>query len=729
MRPVLPCFVVCVLTGCSGSPEDTISRIDRLVAEGKLGDAELLCRKLLVNKQLPAEANRRLARIAMRQGRLPAAFSHIRESLAVNPRDEESWNFAGELLLPAYWGHPSRHGGIRDQLETAGSTLLRLNADSVTGNRIEGYLALDSGRAAAAERFFQKVLALRPADEQAAAMLIQVLFTLDRNGEAIALANRALDLHEGSALIRTALYRGLMQKGRTQEAGELLLREAGRASADINVRLDLAIHYRRTGAVARSEAMIAETEARAATIAGGRMTIAAFHQRSGDYERAISALRDGERTEPERAAEYLRALAGVQFEISDLAGARESARRGAARYPGNEDFQVRQHLLEAELGGAGELEAAVRYIRSLVEKHPGSAVYRMHLGRLLLASGNNAGANKELARAIQLEPGLLEARLLSIRGHVEAGRYEQVLAEAEAALQIDSNLLPAVAAKLSALRALGRFAEARVVLRELRESGADPAAATLEEAYILLMEGKPRPAEALLRGIPPARRTGLRAVAAMAEALTAQGKWAEAVSFLRDDLRQRPGRPLVSFALAKSLAGAGQPDIAKAHFEEMLQSHPGSSEAMQALAELEVSRGDEKAAEAAYRRWIGARPENEVALNDLAYLLAQKGTNLGEAMTLAQRALALSPGNPGVLDTIGVLHLKMGHPTEAARIFSSLSRQVPEVPAVRFHAGQSLHARGEREAALREWAAALRLRPAPQLRREIESAIASAARP
>lgn len=725
MRGLLFCALLSGWVACSSAPKDTVARIDRFLAEGKLGDAELLCRKMLANKQFQPEMNRRLAQIAMRQGRPSDAFRHIQESLALKPRDEESWNLAGEVLLPAYWEHPSRPPEMRHQLELTATTLLRLNPDSVTGHRIEGYLALDSNRPKAAERFFQKVLAMRPQDEQAAAMLIQVLFALERTGEAVELAKRELARHQGSALIRTTFYRGLMRTGNAEEARQLLTGEVSRKPDDINVRLDLAVHHRRMGESSMAEALIADVHARATTLAGGRMTLALFHRRSGDYSRAAAVLREGEQAEPASAIEYLRELIEIQFESSDLSGARESARRAARLYPGEEDFQVRKHILEAELGGKQELEAATAHMRSLLEKRPGSPIYHMHLGRLLLSGGNRLDANTEFVRAIRLEPGLLEARLLLMRGLMETGEYEQVLAEAETALQINSNLLPARAAKLSALRALGRFAEARTVLRELKESGADPAAAALEEVYILLMEGKPKPAEAMLRSIPPVHRTGVRAVAAMAESLTAQRRWTEAVAFLREDLKLRPGRPIVLFALGKSLAGAGQTDFAKARFEEMLQSQPSSGEALQALAELEVSRGNDEGAITAYRRWIAVQPQNPVALNDLAYLLVKKGTGLPEALAMAKKALQLAPGNPGILDTIGVLHLKMGNVEEAARVLGALSRQAPEIPAVRYHTGQSYRARGDRNAAVQEWEAALRLRPVPELKREIESSLAS----
>lgn len=728
MRFQVFCALLVGLSACSLSPTDTIVRVDRFLAEGKLDDAELLCRKLLVKKQLAAEANQRMARIAIRRGQRSAAFGFLQDAVSLNPRDEASWNLLGELMLPAFWEHPSRPADLRGRLETAASTLLRLNPNSAVAHRIQGYLALDHEHPVAAERAFRQVLSIQPPDTEAAAMLVQVLFERKRSAEAAELAARHLERTGGNALLRSVVYRGLLREGKAAEAGQLLIRESNRNPADSNAKLDLSMHYRRTGASGKADALIGEVESQAKTVPGTWMTLAAFHQSAGDYRRAASALMQGEKAEPAKAADYLRRLIEIQFESADLASARETANRACERFPGDEDFRTRKYLLNAELGGRAELEAATAHVRSRLEKQASSPIYRMHMGRLLLRGGDLGGANREFARAIQVEPGLIEARLLLMRGLIGAGDYPQALREADATLRIHATLAPALAYRMSALRALGRFAEARAVLRELRESGADPSAATLEEAYLLLMEGKPKAAEGKLDTLPAASRGGIRAVAARAEALTAQRRWPEAIASLRTGLSENPGHPLIVFALAKSLAADGQVDTARETFERLIESQPASGEALRGLAELEASRGDGKAAVAAYRRWIAVQPESLVALNDLAYLLAQQRTDLPEALAMAKKALQISPGNPAILDTVGVIHLQMGNAAEAAHVLGALSRQAPEIPAVRYHAGQSFHARGQRNAALEEWAAALRLQPAPELKREIEAAIASAKR-
>jgi tetratricopeptide (TPR) repeat protein len=74
-------------------------------------------------------------------------------------------------------------------------------------------------------------------------------------------------------------------------------------------------------------------------------------------------------------------------------------------------------------------------------------------------------------------------------------------------------------------------------------------------------------------------------------------------------------------------------------------------------------------AEAAYRKVLGEDPKSATAMNNLAFLLAKRNTRLPEARQLVEHALKLEPGVPEYLDTLGLIHERMGESAEAERHF------------------------------------------------------------
>jgi Flp pilus assembly protein TadD len=90
-------------------------------------------------------------------------------------------------------------------------------------------------------------------------------------------------------------------------------------------------------------------------------------------------------------------------------------------------------------------------------------------------------------------------------------------------------------------------------------------------------------------------------------------------------------------------------------------------------------------AEAAYRKAIELQPRHVNSLNNLAYLLAEKRKNKAEALKLARKAYALSPGNPAIMDTLGyILHLN-GEDEEAVRLLERAAEMLPNQPDVKRH--------------------------------------------
>jgi predicted Zn-dependent protease len=90
-----------------------------------------------------------------------------------------------------------------------------------------------------------------------------------------------------------------------------------------------------------------------------------------------------------------------------------------------------------------------------------------------------------------------------------------------------------------------------------------------------------------------------------------------------------------------------------------------------------------------YEALLRQNPKALVAANNLASLLAdQKGDpqSLDRALVLTKEFEASAP-NPYFLDTLGWVHLKLGHQDEALRIIQQAAAKAPDHPVLSYHLG------------------------------------------
>jgi uncharacterized protein (TIGR03790 family) len=137
-----------------------------------------------------------------------------------------------------------------------------------------------------------------------------------------------------------------------------------------------------------------------------------------------------------------------------------------------------------------------------------------------------------------------------------------------------------------------------------------------------------------------------------------------------------------------------------------------------ALASLYEEAADYDKAIERYRQVLTTAPANAVALNNLAYALAVRKNQPRDALPLAERAYALSNGDPTVADTLGwVLHLT-GDDAKAAPLLAQAARLLPGNGEIHLHLAVVDSAGGMLDAAAKEFAKAIELDPALEKRPE-----------
>ena len=101
---------------------------------------------------------------------------------------------------------------------------------------------------------------------------------------------------------------------------------------------------------------------------------------------------------------------------------------------------------------------------------------------------------------------------------------------------------------------------------------------------------------------------------------------------------------------------------------------------------------------------VEERPDDALALNALGYTLADRTRRYTEARRYIQRALAIDPENPAILDSMGWVLYKLGE-NEAALDFLARAFQLerdPEIAAHLFHVHMTLEQTEQAQALLEE---------------------------
>ena len=127
------------------------------------------------------------------------------------------------------------------------------------------------------------------------------------------------------------------------------------------------------------------------------------------------------------------------------------------------------------------------------------------------------------------------------------------------------------------------------------------------------------------------------------------------------------------------------------------------------LAQAYWDSGDAVNGAATYQKAITAYPNFPGPLNNLAYAYAVSNTHLPEALTFAQKAIALArKGNSseeeiaGYQDTLGWVQYRQGHLAEAEATLQQAASALPRLPEVRYHLGMVYAAEGKIDAARAE---------------------------
>ena len=223
-------------------------------------------------------------------------------------------------------------------------------------------------------------------------------------------------------------------------------------------------------------------------------------------------------------------------------------------------------------------------------------------------------------------------------------------------------------------------------------------------AEVALRQGDTAQAERRARQI--VQRHPRRAVghSLLGDVAMARAQPAAALDAYRQAHRAEPSTDTL-LRLFRTMATQGDTAGAVRLAGQWTQAHPQDVAARKALADGQARSADWRAARASYEAVLKTAPDDAEALNNLANVLLR--LNDPAAVQVAERALARSPGDATLIDTLGWASHLAGQSGRSVQLLRDARLRQPDNADIRHHLAAALAAAGRRGEARDELVAAL----------------------
>lgn len=354
----------------------------------------------------------------------------------------------------------------------------------------------------------------------------------------------------------------------------------------------------------------------------------------------------------------------------------------------------------------GDRERALATLDQLFEQEPYQHQGLLLEAKLRLEGGEDAPFS-HIEEALAAEPDndrlrLQYARLLT-RGDLPAARSQFEILSANSPR--DGDLLFSLAL---INHELDDDLAARAYLRQLLELGQRTDEAHYYLGRIAEDDGQMQEAVKAYMAVSEADSPDFFSAKGRIGRILLQNNQPERSRALFADLRQQyPAAGERLYALeAEVLLDAGRGADSMDLLNRALEKLPDSTALRYSRSMLGEKQGNLALMESDLRAILEEDPDNATALNALGYSLANRTQRYDEALELIARALALEPGEPAILDSMGWVLYRQGRHTEALPYLERAYAAFPD-PEVAAHLGEVLWVTGETGRAREVWRKAL----------------------
>ncbi|MGH0031859.1 MAG: tetratricopeptide repeat protein [Myxococcota bacterium] len=663
------------ITACGGDVESRMAEVRALQDVGQFESSIEELREILAVSPDLAEANYRLGLALVQTGEASRAVWPLQKA----SESSEYAITAGLLLASTHLQTKNYDESVR-----AANRVLEADPDRVAALRVRAMANLVGRKLDAALEDTERLKELSPDDYAVRALHATVLGDIGRHEEAEKEHEFVKQLGQESddpnlrirACLAPAVFASEVLLD-TEKAKPLYEDCARRNPTDLVTLNHIAGFFDKIGEPDRATEMVQASVEAAPESLPLRTTLAARLQARGDAEGAERVLREavdsfGSAQAWSALANFYRGMRRTDEALEAIEKVRELSGGGGEQLR----FTHADILLDArDIEGAKKVAAEIQQ----------PAYSSLLQGRILLLSGDPAGALAAFEKGINAWPNNAGARYLAGLAARDLGDYERAKSEFREAVRSGQNETDASLELARILLAEGKYAEA--VTFTLR-AAAGPAGSR-PDPYVLgargfLGQGKPERARASLTR---ARSLGFVPLAVSEQAILERqvhGSEEAALAFIDDqdlDLADPENLPVLQQKV-ESLTALGRTTQANQAIDAALAVSPDSNELYELRGLAAGRAGDAAAAVAAFEKAIELDAESAAAHAGLATVTANAG-DLARGVELFDRAYALDPTNGVPAYSAAQITLVTGDRSGAIERLRQVVKHHPEVVGAR----------------------------------------------
>jgi putative PEP-CTERM system TPR-repeat lipoprotein len=727
-----------LLAGCGSSrPADVIAKADALIADGKLGEANVALKDLVQDDPSNAAARARLAAIALANGDFDAADAELGRVERSRLQDAESQRVGWDVDLAF-----ARYQEVLDGLDRSSAL------DDPTRQLLRGHALRGLGRRNEAAESYQVARQARPAWADPVVGLAELDVA---NGELSAAATRLdafLEAHSTDPDALVARAKVHAQRGEFAEAAAAFARAVANAppgwppSRRWSAKYQQAEAHLRRNDIASAKGVYDELNKSVPGIAATRLLAARIALLEKRFDDGIEELQRLAQGSADNAAISL-LLAQAQFAGGSREQGLTTLERLVARSPQNLDavkllarFRVEQgrpdraiELLDAlgpEAGNdpeivalvsasrlqQGQPEQAIAALERVVTANPGNQAALLQLAAAKFSQGDTAGTLALLDRVPGAARGSQQARLRLLALLAQGKRADIEAAISQLAAQEPADV-QSLAAAVDILVATGRQDLARRIATRLSQVAPQDPFMLLRVAQVAAIDRDWAAAESTLsRAIMVAPRN-IDARVALAQVASARGDEARALAILEEARRTDPGAIAPQLLSAAAYFRRGNRSKGEAAITELLANAPQDGVAASAAGTMLASIGEVAGSVSRLKLAVDQRPSAENWLQLAAAQTLSK--DLRGAHESLLRAVAARPDWSAAVAALVANEITSGDRDQAVRRASEFARQFSQSGDAQRLYGEALLAAGRADEAVTVTRRAFEIAPSSAL--------------
>jgi tetratricopeptide (TPR) repeat protein len=679
------------------------------------------------------------------------AVIELKNVVQLDPEDDRAYHELGETYLKLKQGHDALQAFLK---------AASINPENMKAQLKIGQILLLARRPAEAREKAELVLEAQPDDAEALGLLSSIQVQEKDVDGALETLRKAQLLNPGDFNVHLTLGRLLLMKSEHEGAEKAYMEAISLNPKSNTAYVELSRLYTLKGDTVKAEETLKKMIQAGGENYSNLQILALFYESTGQWEKAEKTYRSCVDSSPKedvsplmslggfyaRRGLYERALAAMSRALEIRKGDLEVMTTIAQlhfdfrRY--DEAGTIIDQVLDKDKGHVGanflkgklhltgrDFPRAVEKFDLVVRDRPRSEAAYYYRALALIGKGETRLAEPDLLKAVELNPRLLDARLILAENYLRDRNKDLARQQIEFALK----LAP------TDMRVISLQGNLKVLENNLRAA---------EETFKRVVELHPNEPGSFLRlgafyatagRFPEAEENLRKALDLNPELIDAQGlltgiyvqqkKYEEALS-LCDTQRNRIGdKPqllayieymegrihlargerekalhLLEKALEKDpeILGAYEAiaqvhilekrlEQARVHYESIITKDPKYIAGHMVLATIHHELGDLKQAETSYRNALSLNREFAPAANNLAWTLVEAGGNIDEALGLAQSAKQKMPKNPAVMDTLGWIYYLKGSYLSAISELQDAARMDAGNALIHYHLGMAYH--------------------------------------